>query len=406
MAESDVPPRSFGLRHLAHHLRRRGWPLVVTTVVVASGMAYSLLWGIVVRHHDYWVYPGDIWGAYRSAHYIGWGALGSVYAAGTGLVTFPGILVLFTPCAILTGHLGMTESFPYYVPHPTSWLVLGPYEMLLGCSVLFACDALAERLGVGRGRRALLCIAEGVAVWPLLAMWGHPEDAVATALAAYALVLACDNRWTGVGWLFGAAVVTQPLVLLALPVLLAWGGRERILGLVMRAALPSVGLLAVPLAAEFHVTVHALVDQPNFPGIDHVTPWTALAPRLGGHGRGTVVAAGPGRLVALVAASALGWGVRRWRHRPALLVWATAVAMSLRCLTESVMVAFYVWPALALALVISAHRGGMRLVLAVLVAAGVTVCAQTRLGEWPWWLMVNGGLLATIAVALWPRRSS
>jgi len=406
VARPDVQPSS-GTRSPAHRLRRRAWPLAVTAVVVGSGMAFCLLWGEVVRHHNYWVYPGDIWGAYRSAHYIGWGAFGSIYAVGTGLVTFPGILLLFTPCAMLTGHLGLTESFPFYVPHPTSWLVLGPYEMLLGCSVLFACDALAERLGVGPRRRALLCVAQGIVVWPLLAIWGHPEDAVATALALYALGCALDDRWTRAGWLFGAAVATQPLVLLALPVLLARAGSQRALGMVLRAVLPSVGLLAVPLATEFHLTVHALVDQPNFPGIDHVTPWTPLAPHLGGHGSDATVAAGPGRLVALAGAAALGWLARRWRDRPAQLVWALALALALRCLTESVMVAFYVWPCLAVALVVAAaHRGRARSVLAVVAAAGVTVCAQSHLGEWPWWLLVNGGLLITMLAGTSARRSS
>lgn len=359
-------------------------------------MAYCLCWAAVVRHHPYWIYPADIWSAYRSAHFIGWGALGSVYAAGTGLVTFPGILLLFTPCALLTGHLGMTESFPYYVPHPTSWLVLGPYEMVLGCSALFATDALAERLGVGRRRRAFLCLAQGVVLWPMLVMWGHPEDAVGTALAVYALVLALDDRWTGAGWLFGAAVATQPLVLLMCPVLLARAGRGRIGGFALRTLAPAAALLATPLVSQFHVTVHALVDQPNFPGIDHATPWTALAPRLGGHGHGLVVAAGPGRLVALALAGALGWWSRQWRQRPAMVVWAAAAGLSLRCLTESVMVAFYIWPTLAVALVVAGRRGWDRLGLALCAAVATTVCAQWHLGELPWWLLVSGGLVVTV----------
>ena len=42
-------------------------------------------------------------------------------------------------------------------------------------------------------------------------IWGHPEDAVAVGFALYALVFALDGRWTGAGWLFGAALATQPL---------------------------------------------------------------------------------------------------------------------------------------------------------------------------------------------------
>ncbi len=133
---------------LAGRVRSRQWPVLVSVLVLVSGMLYSLLWGPVIRHHNTWVVPGDIWSAYRSAHFIGWGSLGSVYAAGTNFVTFPGILLLFAPLALLTGGLGLAENFPFAVPHPTAWLLLGPYEILIGCAALFACDALAQRLRV------------------------------------------------------------------------------------------------------------------------------------------------------------------------------------------------------------------------------------------------------------------
>ncbi len=215
-------------------LRRRAWPLAVTGAFVLLGMTYSLLWAPVVRHHPYWVEPGDLWSTYRAAHYVGWGDLGGVYGAGAGLVTLPGILLLLAPVAMLTGSLGLSESFPKFLVHPSAWLILGPYEMLLSAITLFACDALAERLGASRGRRAVLCVAEAVVLWNVAVMWGHPEDAVALGLALYALVFALDGRWTGAGWLFGAAMVTQPLVLLMFPVMVAFGGRNRILGFSVR----------------------------------------------------------------------------------------------------------------------------------------------------------------------------
>ena len=36
-------------------LRRRAWPLGVTVAFVVTGMAYSLFWAPVVRHHPYWM---------------------------------------------------------------------------------------------------------------------------------------------------------------------------------------------------------------------------------------------------------------------------------------------------------------------------------------------------------------
>jgi hypothetical protein len=398
MVDDVMSPR------LPSRLRRRSWPLAITALSLATGMLYCFLWAPVVRHTHIWVVPWDIWGAFRSAQFIGWGDLGNVYGAGTGLVTFPGILLLFAPLALLAGALGMTESFPFNLPHPTAWLVLGPYEVLISCSALFACDALAERLGVGRGRRRLLCVAEGVVLWNISVIWGHPEDAVAVALAIYALVLALDGRWSGAGWLFGAAVATQPVVMLMLPVILALAGRSRALALLVRASLPSVLLLATPLAAEFHATVRALVDQPNFPNIDHRTPWTSLAPSLGGSGEGLKVAAGPGRLVAIALACVTGWKARRWRERPEMIVLAAAFTLGLRCLTESVMVSFYVWPVLAVGLVVVMRGSPWRWAIGVAAAVGVTVCADSHLGEWAWWGFVNGGIAGLLMTGIPSRR--
>ena len=390
---------------LAGRVRRRQWPILVSVVVLVTGMAYSLLWGPVVRHQTSWVVPGDIWGAYRSAHFIAWGAMGSVYAAGTRIVTFPGILVLFAPLSMLTGGLGMTESFPFVTLHPTAWLLLGPYEILIGCTAVFACDALAEHLGMSPVRRVVLCVAEGVVLWPVLVLWGHPEDALALALAVYAMALALDGRWTGAGWLFGAAVATQPLVVLMLPVLLAMSGKRHAPALLLRSALPGALLLAAPLAAQFHPTAHVLLSQPNFPGIDHATPWTALAPRLGGTGKDIAVAGGPGRVVALLAACVLGWWARRWRDRPDLLVWAAATTLALRCFTESVMDAYYVWPTLALGLIVAARMPRWRQTLGLFTALAVTVGAENHFGEWLWWSTVMAGLLVML-LSTFPARAS
>ena len=379
--------------------RRHRWPIAVTVAMVGLQSAYSLFWDPVVRHYHGWVYPADIWGAIRSAHFIAWGDLGAVYSAGTGLITFPGILLLLAPVAMLTASFGLTESFPFYPPHPTAWLVFGPYEVLISCSVLFACNSLAQHVGVGAAKRAWLCVAEGVAVWNVCVIWGHPEDALALALAIYALLFALEGRWTRTGWMFGAAVATQPLVVLVLPVLLAMAGKNRAPALLVRSVFPAVALVAVPLIAEFHTTAHALINQPNYPRVDHVTPWTQLAPRLGGSGKSFAVAAGPGRIVAIVLAGLLGWRARRWRDPEALVV-AAAGALALRCLTESVMTAYYAWPVLALGLIVAARRSPARWWTAMAAALAVTVCGDLWFGVWPWWMVVNGGLFLLLLAGM------
>lgn len=381
-------------------LRNRGWPAVATVLLLAVGMAFCTWWEPVVRHRSFWIVPGDIWGTFRSAHFIGWGDLGDVYSAGTGLVSFPGILFVLAPFAMLCNALGLSESFPFTLPHPTAWLVLGPVSILVSCTVLFACDALAERLGAGRWRRAVIALAGAAGLWNVTVLWGHPEDALAVALAVYALILALDGRWAGAGWLFGAAVATQPLVLLMLPVLLAMAGRRAGAGLVLRALGPATLLLATPLAAQFHTTGRTLFEQPNFPNLDHATPWTALAPKLGGKGIALAVAAGPGRIVAVALACALGWWARRWRLDPVRLVWAAGAAMALRCLTESVLDPYYVWPPLVLGLVAASCTRSPRLVAAVCLLVVATVVSDSHLQLWPWWTAVNGLMVVVLALGL------
>ena len=166
---------------------------------------------------------------------------------------------------------------------------------------LFACDALAERLQVSRQRRVVLSVVEAALLWNVVVWWGHPEDAVAVAFAVYALIFALDKRFVGAGWLFGAAVAFQPLVLLMLPVLLAMAGRRSGPGMAVRSLVPTAALLLVPLIANFRVTLHTLVDQPSSPNFDHATPWTALSPNLGGQGQLLKVAAGPVRILAVAA---------------------------------------------------------------------------------------------------------
>jgi len=381
-------------------LSRRAWPAVFTAVSLVLGAVVWFGWEPLVEHHSVWLAPADIWGAYRSAHYIGWGDLGGIYAGGTNLVTFPAMLLLLAPLSMVTGALGMTESFPFTLPHPTAWLVLGPYELLLGCVALFALDALAERLGVGRRRRVGLCAVEAVALFNVTVVAGHPEDAVAVGLAVYTLVFVLDRRWVGAGWLFGAAVATQPLVVLMLPVLLAAVGRRRAMAFVVRSLLPGAALIAVPLVAAFHDTVRALVDQPNFPNIDHRTPWTSLAPYVSGHGRDLAVAGGPGRVVAVVLACLLGLSARRWRQRPDLLVWGCAMALGLRCFTESVMDPYYVWPAVGVGLVVVATGSGLRFLTGTILAVFVTAYADVHLSQWAWWIPVSAAVGAVMVVGL------
>ncbi len=361
-------------------------------------MAYTMLHTFGPGHD--WSVPGDIWSAYRSADYIAWGAYGAIYAVGTNVITFPGMLVVLAPVAKLTGALGLREDL-VTIPHPTSWYVLGPYEIALSSMALFASDALADRLGVSRARRRFLCVAQAIVLWNVDVVWGHPEDAVAVALVIYALIQAFDGRWARVGWLMGTAVAMQPLVLLILPLLVfAVVERSKVASFLVRTIAPSVVLLTVPLISNFSATFHTIVRQPNYPLIDHITPWTSMAPKLGGAGTSVAVAAGPGRIVALICSLLLGIWARRWREDHLMVVWAAGICLALRCFTESVMVPFYIWPALAMCLLVAVRSARWRLGAAAVVGVAITIYSDYHLGPWwMWWSVVSFGLVAVLLLA-------
>jgi len=218
------------------------------------------------------------------------------------------------------------------------------------------------------------------------------------------------------------AVAIQPLVLLAFPVLLTVVSPRRLPGFLTRGAAPGVLLLAAAAAANWTATIHAVTSQPNSPRIDHPTPWIYLAPHLA-DGQ---VAAGPARILALIAACGCGllawhsWrardmtssapsppratGAAGWSpDRLSEVLWWTAVALALRSVFEPVMVAYYLWPPLALAL-IPASRDWTRLLSAGITAVGLTFFSQIHwYNPWSWWTPMIAVLALTLFFAR-PRR--
>jgi hypothetical protein len=362
-------------------------------------MAYSLYWPAVVRHNDrYWITPGDFWSTLRAAHYVGWGGLSFVYSSRAVFVTLPGFATVLSPFAILGSHLGLTESAPgIFLPKPQIWLFVGPVALLLSGIALFGLDALATRLGVAPSSRRILLVAEAVVLWPATAIWGHPEDAVAVGLVAFALVAIWEGRWALAGWLLGGAIAMQLLVVLAVPVVVGVAGARKAGPLLARACvLPGFFAVAV-LVPNFRRSLSVLTKQPTFPQIDHPTPWVHLSPTLAPH----VVAAGPSRVLAAAVALGAGWLACRWRDNLPMLVYALAVVFAARCVFESVMVPYYVMPAVCMAVLVSFVREWPRRLTTVTAALALTVVTFYRVGEWRYFIEM-GGLLAVMLVAAHP----
>ena len=394
-------------------LLRRAFPLIAVIVMICIGMA-GTIWGPVYYGQHAWAVPDDLWATLVAAQRFLHLDLAGLYTAPTNLVSFPGAALILVPVAAIMDAAGIPIQAGPQGVHPVGWLVAGPLETLLSSVALFAADALAERMGVSLLKRFLLAAVSATALWNVTVRWGHPEDAVAVGLLLYSVLALSNDRINRAAWLVGAGVAVQPLVLLAFPLLLAAVEPKRLPGFVARAATPALALLAAAAAATWTATIHAVTNQPNAPTVDHPTPWIYVA-FLAPHMSGGSVAAGPARALAVLVAcgcAVLTW--RRWQAarlagawRPddlAALLWWIAVTLALRTVFEPVMVSYYVWPPLAVALV-AASRDWIRLI-----AAGVTAIVLTWLAQgswrnpWVWWTPVVVVLALTLAAA-WPARS-
>jgi hypothetical protein len=388
---------------------RRLFPLLATIVMTAVGMA-GTIWGPRYYGKTAWALPDDLWGTLIAAQRLAHLKLAGLYTLPTQLVSLPGTALILVPAIAVIEATGLQLTVPHdHGAYPAVWLFAGPYEVVISAVTLFAADAIAERLGATRPKRFILAAASATALWSVTVRWGHPEDAVAVGLLLYAILALAEARTSRSAWLAGAAVAVQPLVLLAFPVLAAVVAPRRLAGYLARAAAPPVLLLAGAAAANWTATVHAVTSQPNSPSIDHPTPWIYLAP----HMPDDQVAAGPARILAIAAACGCALVVaRRWRAARALrpagrwademleeLLWWTAVTLALRSAFEPVMVSYYLWPPLAVALV-AAARDWRRLLPTGCVAVGLTFFSQISWhNPWAWWTPMVAGLALALFFA-------
>ena len=149
------------------------------------------------------------------------------------------------------------------------------------------------------------------------------------------------------------------------------------------------------LIPNFHASIHALFDQPNFPTVDHATPWLLLAPKLG-HG---AVAAGPGRIIGLILAVAVGALGVRYRADARHIVWLGALVLGLRCLFESVMDPYYVMAVVVLALVVASDLPVLRFAAVAAAGAGLTVLTYYRPEMWIYWGEMTAVMVTMLALA-------
>jgi hypothetical protein len=383
------------------------FPLVASVGLVVIGM-FTTTWGPKLLGRTEWALPYDLWGTLVATTRLAHGNIGGLYSPPTGLISLPGTAIILLPCAALISALGLSLNIPGpHNLHPEAWLVAGPYQIALCCVTLFAADALAEQLGVRFWKRGLLAVAGAGILWSVSARWGHPEDAVAVGLLLYAVLAQSRARLGLAGWLAGAAVCVQPLVLLALPVMLAVLPWRRMVPFLVRTALPSAVLLGATAIANWHDTYTSVTSQPDSPVINHPTAWTSLAPHMADQN----VAAGPFRLATIVLACLCALAIRsHWRSRAGTATWSAALltdvlwwvalTLALRSFFEPVMVSYYPWPPMTVALISAATLSWPRLLAAGVLAGGLTAAAQgPSHAVWIWWVPIVAGLVVLLALA-------
>ncbi len=381
-------------------MRRRRYPLLATAGLILFEMASTLWWGPALIGSRHWSVPDDLWTTLVAAQRLLHGDLAGLYTQPTELISLPGTAVILVPLAGLLALCGIPLGSTWAITaHPAAWLLAGPYEIAIAAVPLFAADYIAERRSVTPRRRLFLSLAETVALWGVTVRWGHPEDAFAVGLFLYAFAAVNldpqRNSLGRAGWLTGAAIAVQPLVLLGVPVLLAGTEWRRMPAFLARAALLPAVLLGAAAAANWGATFQAVAHQPNFPALNHPTLWTSIAPRLADGS----VATGPARLISIAAACGIGLYLRYRESAPPDLFWWLAVSLALRSVFEPVMAAYYLWPSLAVALIAAAVEGG-RFWLTCLAATIVTLVAQVGWhGPWNWWVPMLAGLAVTLALA-------
>ncbi|MGH9195714.1 MAG: hypothetical protein ACRD1T_08245, partial [Acidimicrobiia bacterium] len=280
----------------------------------------------------------------------------------------------------------LTEGFPFPLPHPTMWLLIGP--VMLGSVGLlsWSVGVLARDLDILRPWRfqlgsALLCTP--------MVQYGHPEDLWAATALVVSIRLLLRDRQLSSALVLGASVGFKQWTLLALPVLVSAVPK----GMRMRAALFALAVPAIfagfLLAVDWENAGPALLAARNFPSRGHPAPWT--------NADATSVAAAPFRMATFAIAIASGSLTARklTKTPPRLMDRGTVIFAGLtlgflsRALLEPVLHPYYVSPIL----LFLALRLSKRVWPTVLAGLAVLVGFAWHPNPALWWILATSSIL-------------
>lgn len=318
------------------------WSAAIGLVFAALVMAHSLWWMSVVHRSPGWWVPGDTWIIVEPGRYVANGALGYLYSADQGFLALPLSAILLAPAVWLSDHWNLVGGYPLPIAHPTSWLVVGPWELLAGIPALHSARRLAAGFGLRGGR--LLAVQVWIVLTVLVpcAAWSHPEDVLAVAFLLYSLNAVREGRDRGAALFLAAAICSKQWSVVAVPFLLL-GVREKVRKrILLWSLLPPVALAAFPLAVDWADASRALIS-PTVPMHLREGHYSLLIPLLtrvaGPHGSML------GRAVEFLAAPLVAFAVRN--RVDAVRLAALGGVLLLRLFCEPVVLPYYLAPAAA-----------------------------------------------------------
>ncbi len=372
------------------------WSAAVGALAGAMVLLYSFLWMPVVHNAHGWLVPGDTWILTEPARYVADGALGYLYTPRNGYYALPLPAILMAPAQWVSDHYTLLSGYPFPVPKPSAWLVIGPWEMLAGIPALHAMRRLAASFGLRRARLGVLQVLLAAVVVVPCELWSHPEDVLALAFVLYGIRAMRAEEHTRAALYLAVAVCCKQWAVVAIPFLLVGVAPGRRLRTLATSAAPAVLLAAFPLAVDWADTSRALLF-PTFPEhlrTGHSSPLLPLFVAVAGS-HGSMI----GRVLEVLAAPVVAIALRK-RPEPVQLIGLGGVLM-VRMVMEPVMFAYYLAPGLAL--FVFAVLAANRRVPWGLLGWELVLVAWAQLGTprtWWWW---SGALtiVAVISVTVW-----
>jgi hypothetical protein len=109
--------------------------------------------------------------------------------------------------------------------------------------------------------------------------------------------------------------------------------------------------------------------------------------------------AGPSRLLAVAVAAIVGVLICRRSAGIKPVLWTLALVFFIRLVFEATIADFYVWPVLAVVLLLSARRGVIPLITMAVAAILLTWFQQIHWqGIWGWWVLTIGSLTVMLVL--------